>query len=107
MPLGINLATFDNSSELHKHATLHPACQLVIRIAVDDSTSLCKLSNKFGCHLSSVGPLLQLARELGLSVAGVSFHVGSGCIDGEVFRTAIRDARNVFDTALVYGYRYV
>ena len=102
----MNLATFDNASELHKHATLHPECRLVVRIAVDDSSSLCKLSNKFGCDVTTASQLLQLAKELSLEVVGVSFHVGSGCMDGEVFRNAIRDSRLVFNAALDHGYRF-
>lgn len=100
------MATFDNSCELHKHSRHHSACDLVIRIAVDDSSSLCKLSNKYGCLLSSVPTLLQLANQLSLSVVGVSFHVGSGCLDVELFKKAIRDAREVFDLALSCGYKF-
>ncbi|KAI6646341.1 Ornithine decarboxylase [Oopsacas minuta] len=103
---GVNLATFDNTCELYKHSKYHPDSCLVLRIQVDDSSALCKLSNKFGCPLSSIPELLQLASQLGLRVVGVSFHVGSGCMDAEVFRTAIRDARKVFDSGLNYGYRF-
>ena len=42
-------------------------------------------------------PLLQAAEQLGLWVAGVSFHVGSGCGSAGSFRMAISEARKVFD----------
>lgn len=74
--------------------------RLVLRIAVDDSTSFLKLSLKFGARLESAGKLLEHAAELGLEVIGVSFHVGSGCTQSLVFKQAIADARLVFDTAV-------
>ena len=40
---------------------------------------------------------LQAAKELGVAVRGVSFHVGSGATDPEAFRKAIQLARDAFD----------
>lgn len=40
---------------------------------------------------------LQAAKDLGVNVKGVSFHVGSGATDPEAFREAIRLARGAFD----------
>ena len=41
--------------------------------------------------------VLQAAKDLGVNVKGVSFHVGSGATDLEAFREAIRLARGAFD----------
>lgn len=40
---------------------------------------------------------LQAAKEFGVAVRGVSFHVGSGATDPEAFREAIQLARTAFD----------
>lgn len=72
-------------------------CRLVLRIATDDSKAVCRLSVKFGATLKTSRLLLERAKELGLDVIGVSFHVGSGCTDSETYRQAISDARCVFD----------
>lgn len=48
--------------------------------------------------------MLEIARMLDLDVVGVSFHVGSGCRDPPVFRTAIMTARNIFEFAASLGY---
>jgi len=48
--------------------------------------------------------LLILAKELGLNVAGVAFHVGSGASDPNAFIKAVQDARFVFDQAESIGY---
>jgi len=49
-------------------------------------------------------PLLEKAYELGLSVIGVSFHVGSGCQSGEAYRNSLKLARTVFDLAEELGH---
>lgn len=71
--------------------------RLVLRIATDDSKAACRLSVKFGVPLRACRGLLERAKELGLDVIGVSFHVGSGCTDPNAYTQAIADARCVFD----------
>uniref|UniRef100_A0A674PLQ3 ornithine decarboxylase n=1 Tax=Takifugu rubripes TaxID=31033 RepID=A0A674PLQ3_TAKRU len=97
---GVNLMTFDDEEELQKVSRCHPKAKLVLRIAVDDSSSFYRLSSKFGAGLSTTGRLLECAAELGLEVVGVSFHIGSKCSQSLAFRQAIADARSVFDTAV-------
>jgi ornithine decarboxylase len=96
--------TFDNADELHKIKQLYPGAELFLRILTDDSSSLCRLSLKFGASLDSTNELLVLAKELGLNVVGVSFHVGSGASDPLAFKKAIQDARIVFDQAHCHGF---
>ncbi|XP_042360265.1 ornithine decarboxylase-like [Plectropomus leopardus] len=102
---GVDMMTFDNEDELLKISLCHAKAKLVLRIAVDDSESLLRLSSKFGARLVSVGKLLKRAAELGLDVIGVSFHVGSGCMGSLAFKHAIEDARHVFDTANLLGFQ--
>ncbi|XP_044038014.1 ornithine decarboxylase-like isoform X2 [Siniperca chuatsi] len=96
---GVEMMTFDSEDELLKMSLCHAKAKLVLRIAVDDSKSLIRLSSKFGARLVSVGKLLERAGELGLDVIGVSFHVGSKCTESLAFQQAIADARHVFDIA--------
>ncbi len=96
--------TFDNADELYKTKQLFPDAELFLRIATDDSASLCRLSLKFGAPLDSTQGLLDLAKELDLNVVGVSFHVGSGASDPEAFTKAVQDARLVFDQAAEVGF---
>lgn len=98
--------TFDNADELYKVAKSHPRAKMVIRILTDDSKSLCAFGIKFGAPLATVPSLLEKAKELGLDVVGVSFHVGSGCYDPSVYRDAIRRAKVVFDMAKEVGYDF-
>ena len=96
--------TFDNADELYKIHALYPQAELFLRILTDDSSSLCRLSQKFGTSLDSTKELLELAKTLNLNVVGVSFHVGSGASDPESFIKAVRDSRSVFDRAADIGY---
>jgi ornithine decarboxylase len=96
--------TFDNADELYKIKQLYPDAELFLRILTDDSSSLCRLSLKFGASLDSTDDLLALAEKLGLNVVGVSFHVGSGASDPEAFSKAVRDAAHVFDQAASHGF---
>lgn len=96
--------TFDSTDELYKIKKLFPSAELFLRIMTDDSSSLCRLSMKFGAPLDTIDGLLALARQLDLIVVGVSFHVGSGASDPLAFRKAVQDARLVFDQAVSHGY---
>lgn len=101
---GVHATTFDNAEELHKIARLNPDAQLYLRILTDDSGALCQLGLKYGAPLNTTQSLLELARELGLSVVGVSFHVGSGSSDPYAFVDAVLRARKVFDEAEALGF---
>jgi len=101
---GVKQMTFDNTDELYKIKKLFPGAELFLRISTDDSSSLCRLSLKFGAAMDVTDDLLALAKELGLNVVGVSFHVGSGASDPLAFLKAVQDARKVFDQAEVYGF---
>lgn len=101
---GVKQMTFDNADELYKIKANFPDAELYLRILTDDSTSLCRLSMKFGASMDIARRLLELARELDLKVVGVSFHVGSGAEDPSAFLKAVQDARLVFDQAAEIGH---
>ena len=100
----VDLMTFDSSHELYKIKLYHPSAKLVIRIQVDDSKSKCKFNCKFGVRLDEVKELLQQAKFMDLDIMGVSFHVGSDCGDPDVFKTALRDCRQVYDIGKEMGF---
>jgi len=102
--VGVEYTTLDNEEELLKLKKYWPEAKCVIRIATDDSNSLCKFSSKFGANMNRVRKIIKAAKEHGMHLAGVSFHVGSGCQDSESFVKAIRNARKVFDVAAGEGF---
>ncbi|XP_051846779.1 antizyme inhibitor 2-like [Antechinus flavipes] len=101
---GVQLMTFDCEEELAKVAKFHPTARMVLRIWTEDSESMFPLSAKFGAPLDKCGHLLSIAKDLGVTVVGSAFHVGSGCQTPESFHQAIANARRVFDLGLQMGH---
>ena len=89
----VDLMTFDCEEELYKIKLYHPYTKLILRLAVDDSKSMCKFNSKFGCKLDQVEGLLTITKTLKLDVIGFSFHVGSGCSSTDSFYDAIGQCR--------------
>ena len=65
---------------------------VLIRIAVDDSGSLMPFSTKFGLRSQILPDVGYLAKEYGIDIHGISFHVGSSCLSGKAYRDAIQMA---------------
>ncbi len=104
---GINLMTVDCVEELSKIDKHCQNAEAIMRIAVDDSNSLCKFNKKFGMYpeRSNLERWFDKFDKLkNTKLVGVSFHVGSGCSSSNSYRTAIEDARMCFDHAKARGY---
>lgn len=86
---GVRLFAFDSSPEIEKIASQAPGSQVFVRLAVDDSGSVFKFSEKFGTSMSNIVPLLIKAQKRGLTPAGISFHVGSQANNPEAWSQAI------------------
>lgn len=95
----VDMMTFDTESELKKIVLGNPNAKMILRMKVDDSTSTCKFSSKFGCDEMDIRKILNLAKILEIDVIGVSFHVGSGCVDPKLYKKALQVCKEVFDVA--------
>ncbi len=100
----VSKMTFDNFDELVKIKAYFPAADLVIRIHVDDSHSVCQLGTKFGVRLGNTKALMKQAKSLDLKIMGISFHVGSSCQDAIAYKSAIQRAKEVYEEALEVGF---
>lgn len=96
---GVRMVTFDNAVEIQKCAAVSTKIELVLRIATDDRGSRCRFSTKFGAPRYKWRPLLAAAKQYGMQVVGVSFHVGSGCRDASKYDLALKDAKEIFEMA--------
>ncbi len=102
---GVRRTVFDGEDELYKLAEVNAQLpddqklELLLRITTQDEKSVCSFSNKFGCPVAQAPALLEIAQSLGLHVAGVSFHVGSGCGDPMAYVTAFDHAARIFKAA--------
>jgi ornithine decarboxylase len=72
---------------------------------VDNPEALVDLNKKFGAHPDEVLGLLQTAREAGLDVAGLCFHVGSQSVSAKGYIDALKICRQLFDAAAELGFR--
>lgn len=99
----VDLMTFDAEEELYKIKLYHPYAKLILRLAVDESNSLCKFNEKFGCNLDQVEELLNIVKILKLDVTGFSFHVGSSCLSADSFYDAIHHCRKATTIAKNMG----
>lgn len=61
---------------------------LMIRLAVKDDTSVFSLAGKFGATVAEAAELLKLGRTVSAKL-GVTFHVGSQCMDPKAYRRAL------------------
>jgi ornithine decarboxylase len=95
----VDLMTFDSEEELYKVKLFHPYAKLVLRLAVDDSKSVCKFNKKFGCSIDQVREILVIAKTLKLNVMGFSFHVGSNCSSADTYFDALKTVREAVDIA--------
>lgn len=97
--LGVKTFTFDNPDELVKMAKWAPGSNVVLRIMVRDAGSACKFSTKFGASEHDTLSLLLKAKDLGLKPAGLSFHVGSQCLNMDNFGWALDMCSTIFKSA--------
>ncbi|KAI9296350.1 hypothetical protein K502DRAFT_289664 [Neoconidiobolus thromboides FSU 785] len=92
--------TFDNLEELHKTHKYYPDAELYLRILPMDCNSKVPFGEKFGAEVNgSCVDLLKTAKELNLNVTGISFHVGSDCLNPQSYVETIRRSKLVFDQA--------
>lgn len=103
--VGVHKLTFDNESEIGKMAKGLPGADVLLRIRVDNPKALVDLNKKFGAQPDDALELMKKAREQGLNVAGLCFHVGSQSVGAEAHIEALKLCRRLFDQAEAEGFR--
>jgi len=98
------LVTFDNRTEIGKVQEHAPTAGLLVRIRVPNTGSMVELSSKFGCEPGEAVALIEEARDAGLVVEGLSFHVGSQCTNFENFVQALNMSAAVMEEAKSRGF---
>jgi ornithine decarboxylase len=101
--VGVHKFTYDSESEIYKMAKAVPGGSVLLRVRVDNPKAHVDLNKKFGCSVEDALRLLFLAREQGLDVAGLCFHVGSQSKSAAPYLEAIAGCRMLFDQAAQAG----
>lgn len=98
------LLTFDNSEEIAKMKQNAPNSRVVLRLRVSNAGAMVELSSKFGAAHEEALELIFEAVNAGLTVAGLSFHVGSQTTNFENYMQAINLAALIFKEVKERGY---
>lgn len=98
------LVTYDNHDELLKLKKHAPDAGVVLRLKVPNTGAMVELSSKFGAAPGEAVDLILAADKLGLTVEGLSFHVGSQTTNVENYVQALSLSAAVFQEARDRGY---
>lgn len=98
------LVTFDNYEEILKIKEFAPNAGLVLRLLVSNAGAMVELSSKFGAEPGEAVDLILAAEKEGLTVEGLSFHVGSQTTNFENYVQSINLAALIFKEAGERGY---
>ena len=101
--IGLDDFTYDNPSEITQIARHASGAWVTLRLAVSNEGAVAHLSDKFGAPPADALDLLQAARDAGLAPRGLSFHVGSQCLDDRRWVEAMECCARVFDQAAAAG----
>ena len=98
------LVTFDNLEEIRKIKKHAPNAGLALRLQVPNTGAMVELSSKFGASPGEAVDLILAAAKAGLTVEGISFHVGSQTTNFENYVQALNLTANIFQEAKDRGY---
>jgi ornithine decarboxylase len=99
------LVAFDNSEEIEKIRQYAPNAGLVLRIRVPNTGSMVELSSKFGASPAEAVDLIAEARNAGLTVEGLGFHVGSQCTNFENYVQSVATSAMIMEEAAARGFQ--
>jgi len=99
------LVTYDNYEEIRKIKKYAPQAGLALRLKVPNTGAMVELSSKFGASPGEAVDLILAADKVGLTVEGLSFHVGSQTTNFGNYVAAIALAANIFKEAKDRGYK--
>jgi ornithine decarboxylase len=98
------LVTYDNHGAVIKIARHAPHSGLVLRLRVPNTGSMVELSSKFGALPGEAVDLIAFAHNNALEVEGLSFHVGSQCMNPQNYSQALHLAAGIFSEAKMRGF---
>jgi len=98
------LVTFDNMEEIEKIKQHAPNAGLVLRLKVPNTGAMVELSSKFGASPGEAVDLILAADKMGLTVEGISFHVGSQTTNFDNYVQALNLTAHIFEEARARGY---
>ena len=96
LDFGCKVFVVDNPDELAKFKPYAGKAQILLRVSFRAKQVNSDLSRKFGCAPRNIPMMLARAQQLGVEIIGLSFHVGSQCLDTDAHVKAIHECREFF-----------
>lgn len=100
---GVSKMTFDSASEIEKIRAICPDATVLLRLRIDNSSAHVDLNKKFGAAREHALDLMLRAKEAGLDMAGIAFHVGSQTVSADPYLHGLDIARELFEEAAAAG----
>jgi ornithine decarboxylase len=100
---GVEWYVVDSEEEIRKVQSVKADAKMYLRIDAPNIGSDWPLAGKFGAHMNDVPELIQTAVDCKADLAGVTFHVGSQCLNPENWRVGMERARKVFAAMRAVG----
>ncbi len=101
---GIVWYCVDTPEEVDKIARIKPDAKLYLRIEVSNKGSSWPLAGKFGASPKGVTALIEACKTRDMNLCGVTFHVGSQCVNINNWVEGIRAANDIFTRLLAQGF---
>lgn len=93
---GIQWYAVDSVAEVQKIHRIYPGASLYLRIKISNKGSAWPLDKKFGAGLKDSTEVIAECVRLNMDLAGITFHVGSQCLNINNWQQGIRSARQFF-----------
>lgn len=100
---GCRVFVVDNLNELHKFVAYRDETELLVRLSFRNAEAFADLSKKFGCSPGMALEIIAKAKELGIRIKGLSFHVGSQISSPQKYVDAILACKQVMEQVVDLG----
>ena len=99
----IKTMAYDSTEEIDKIAKHVPNARVILRIIVDNEGSDWPLTKKFGVDAIEALPLLKYAKRKNIQPVGLTFHVGSQCLNKNNWASALYLCDDIWNQAKKEG----
>lgn len=100
---GVKIMAFDSTYEVDKIAKYAPGSQVILRINVTNEGSDWPLTRKFGVDANEGLDLMLYAKKKKLKPIGITFHVGSQCLNKNNWANALYVCDDIWSQAYKHG----
>lgn len=92
LAFGCTRFVVDNLEEVSKFLPYKDQVELMVRVSFRSQDAVVDLSRKFGCALEELPSLVDFSVDNGLTISGLSFHVGSQSLSPMAQANAIKES---------------